>query len=208
VNCLTTDYEGEYLAVKVVSAHEVFHALQHEFFFPGESGFDKIRSRDDALVYLFRWLLGEGTAEYVADSRQVKGSGRLTELLAGFAENGYRQIPLYTDFFSYTAEILSTGDDFRERLRTIYELGFSGSNRQIFYYTGAAMAAHLDRTYGRDALVCIVRLPPEQFLRAYQAAALKTPGRTAVPLGETVLEAANRIARRRGKHVGFESCVQ
>jgi hypothetical protein len=210
LNCLTAGHEEEYSAIKVVSAHEVFHALQHEFFYPRSKDLEEIESRDDAIEYLFRWLMFEGTAEYAADSRQIEGSGTLTEFLTGFSENGYKQIALYIEFLSYTAEILTAGsdaEDHKERLRNIYNLGFSGSGRQVFYYTGAAMAGHMDKTYGRDALICIFRLPTEQFVRAYHAAALKSPSGEMVPLGETIVKAADRISRKRGKDLRFERCV-
>lgn len=211
LNCLTAGPEEEYSAIKAVSAHEVFHALQNEFFYPRSKEFEEIASLDDSLEHLFRWLMFEGTAEYAVDSRQIEGAGALTEFLTGFAENGYQQIPLYTEFFSYTAEILTAGegvDDYKERLRNIYKLGFSGAGRQVFYYAGAAMARHLDETHGREALTCIFRLPPEQFVRAYHAAALQSPGEETVPLGQTLMEAAERISSRREADLRFERCVE
>lgn len=210
VNCLTGAHEEEYSAIKVVSAHEVFHALQHEFFYPGGNDFAEVESLDDAIEHLFRWLLFEGTAEYAVDTRQIEGSGTLTKFLTTFAENGYQQIPLHIEFFSYAAEILTAGsnsEDYRERLRNIYSLGFSGAGRQVLYYAGAAMTGHIDRTYGRDALICIFRLPPEQFVRAYHTAALRSAGEETAPLAETVVQAAARISRKRDETLHFEACV-
>lgn len=208
LNCLTAGHEGEYSAIQVVSAHETFHALQHAFFWGAGTELERIDSREAAIEQLFRWLMREGTAEYVADSRQIKGSGALTGFLTGFSRNGYAQIPLYLDFLGYAAEILSAGEDYAARLENVYKLGFSGAGRQVFYYVGAAMAAHLDRVHGREALICIFRLPPEQFVRAYHAAALESPDGEARPLGTTVTAAADRISRTRDTALRFERCIE
>jgi hypothetical protein len=207
INCLTAGYEEEFSAIKVVSAHEVFHALQHGFFYPGSFELEGVESHDEALELLFRWVMFEGTAELVADSRQIEGSGVLTDFLTGFAESGYQQIPLYIDLISYAGEILTAGDDYSDRLANIYKLGFAGGGRQALYYAGATMASHMDKTYGREALICIFRLPPEQFVRAYQAAALRSASEEAVPLGQTIMMGADRISRKREDGLAFERCV-
>ncbi len=64
------------------------------------------------------------------------------------------------------------------------------------------MAARIDAAHGRTAYLCVLRLPPEQFIRAYRAAA----GGEAPPLGPAVLKAAERLSRTRAKRLGYEIC--
>lgn len=209
LNCLVAHPESDYSAVRVVSAHEVYHALQDAFFHPRDGEFDDVASFEAALSQLFWWLETEGTAEYVGDSRQIEGSGVLSGFLGGFARDGYGRIPLYLRFLGYAADILAAADDYRERVRDVYELGFSGTGRQVFYYAGAAMTAHLDRTYGREALVCILGLPSEEFVLAYQATALESPGEDSVPLGRTLVQGAERLRDSRPPgSATFHACLQ
>ena len=206
LNCLRGNHEQEYSAIKVVSAHELFHALQERFFWPDSTALEDVTTLDDAFALFFHWLMWEGTAEFVSDSRNIDGSGVLAETLSGFADHGYGHIPLYTEFLGYAADMLAAGDDYQHRLKNLYSLGFAGTGRQVFYYAGAAMAGHLERTWGRGTLICIFHLPPEQFVRAYHAAASQSSGQEALPLGDTVTAAANRLSNERDAALRFEGC--
>lgn len=206
--CLVDSPGHEFETAKVISAHETYHALQYAFFHPFEEDIDRVKTLDDAFDYHFMSLVAEGTAEYVADSRQVEGSGNLTDILKGFAANGYRQMPFHMRLFDYSAEILKGGGDtLMRRLKDVYQLGYAGSNRQIFYFVGANMSGHIENVFGRPALVCILALPPEQFVRAYDAAAARAPGEETPALGEAMMDAAARLDARRAGAERFETCV-
>ena len=66
--------EDEFEAVKILSAHETYHALQYEFFTPFSEDMSSIDTPKEAQAYLFLNLLLEGSAEFVANSRDVSGS--------------------------------------------------------------------------------------------------------------------------------------
>lgn len=207
LSCLRENYESELHAAKSVAAHETYHAIQHEFFHPAVHRFEDVKTKGDAFDMLFSYLLQEGTAEYVADSRRIEGSGTLTDYLKGFAANGYAQLAFHMRLLDYAAEAIAAArgqDDLIRRLKDAVQLGFSGDNRQIFYYVGAAMAARVDSAYGRAPYLCILRLPPEQFVRAFQAAA----GGDAPPLGPAVLKAAGRLSRARAENLRYEACIE
>ncbi|MFP3943281.1 MAG: DUF5700 domain-containing putative Zn-dependent protease [Alphaproteobacteria bacterium] len=206
LSCLRGNYENELHAAKSVSAHETYHAVQHEFFYSSTLRFENAATKDDAFDMFFSLLLEEGTAEYAVDSRRIEGSGTLTDYIKGFAANGYAQLPFHMRLFDYAAGAINAArgrDDLIRRLKDVVQLGFSGDNRQIFYYVGAAMAARIDAAHGRTAYLCVLRLPPEQFIRAYRAAA----GGDAPPLGPAVLKAAERLSRTRAKRLRYETCI-
>lgn len=206
--CLVESPGHEFETAKVISAHETYHALQYAFFHPFEEDIARVRTLDDAFDYHFMNLLLEGTAEYVADSRQIEGSGVLTDIIKRFASNGYRRMPFHMRLFSYSAELLKgEGDALMRRLKDVYQLGYAGDNRQVFYFVGANMAGHIERVFGRRALVCVLALPPEQFVRAYDAAAARAPGEETPPLGEAMAEAAGRLNSGRHGAARFESCI-
>ncbi|WDI31117.1 hypothetical protein PUV54_14270 [Hyphococcus flavus] len=208
LNCLRDSYEQEFSAAKIISAHETYHAVQYAFFYPFEEDIARVKTRDDAFDYLFMNLLIEGTAEYAADSREVEGEGLLTNLLKRFARSGYRQAAYLTRVFGYTADMLNAGDDIRARIEDVYNLGFGGGNGQVFYYAGAVMAGHVEEAFGRDALICIMGQPPEQFVRAYQAAALRASDEAVPVLAPSMVKAAKRLSDKRERNLRYERCVQ
>lgn len=208
LSCIRDDVEGEFEAAKIMAAHETFHALQYEFFYPFNEDISAVKSRNEAFDYLFMNLLTEGTAEFAASTKDVEGDGVLSGLTRRFARNGYRQAAFHIRTFGYMADILNAGDDPGARLKDVYNLGFGGQNRQVFYYAGAVMAAHVDKTYGREALICIVSKPPEQFVRAYEAAARERADVNAPPLAPAMMKAAERLSRKRAKDLHYERCIE
>src|SRR5690606_25086102 len=81
LSCLRGNYKTELHAAKSVAAHETYHAIQNRFFWPSKLRIEEVKTRDDAFDQLFSFLLSEGTAEYVMDSRRIEGSGALTDYL-------------------------------------------------------------------------------------------------------------------------------
>ncbi|WCL54754.1 DUF5700 domain-containing putative Zn-dependent protease [Gimibacter soli] len=206
LNCLKENTEGEYAAAKVVSAHEVYHDIQYRFFYPVPLEMGEVKTRDQAFTYIFKGLLHEGTAEYVANSHEMAGEGTLTDTLNQFSAAGYAQLSLNTRFFSDSADILMGGDDIERRTKDVFFLGLTGIGRQAFYYVGAGMARHIETAYGRPALLCVMKQPPEQFVRAYQQAVAKAPGEGTEPMGSTMMAAANRLSDTRDAKLRFEAC--
>ncbi|GJL93515.1 DUF5700 domain-containing putative Zn-dependent protease [Hyphococcus sp.] len=207
LNCLRDSYEADYMAAKVVSAHETYHAAQYVFFHPFSEYIEQVKTVDDALDYLFLNLLLEGTAEYVADSRKIDGEGKVSKFFQEFARKGYRNLAYNFRLVNYAADILGNDDALLRRIKDVYRMGFSGAGGQGFYYVGAAMAGHIEESYGREALVCIMGQPPEQFVRAYQATALAAPGEATPAFGKALMKAANGLSKKREPALRYESCV-
>jgi hypothetical protein len=201
--CVAEAVEEEYMAIKVLSAHETYHALQYAFFAPFNEDMQRVDSPESALNYLFLNLLLEGTAEFVADSRVITGDSRLAGLLGGFAKKGYRRVNFNLRMVGYAAEVLAEKGDSQRRMRDMYSVGFSGNTGQQFYYVGAVMAEKIETAFGREALVCIIALSPEQFVLAYDAASLKGDAE-ATPIGAGAVNASRLLAE--GK-VSWESCA-
>jgi hypothetical protein len=89
VPCVAPSIEEELQAVKILSAHETYHALQYAFFEPFNENMSAVDTPEAAQAYLFLSLLLEGTAEFVADSRDVPGEGTLATVFRKFARQGY-----------------------------------------------------------------------------------------------------------------------
>lgn len=195
VPCVAASIEDEFEAVKILSAHETYHALQYEFFTPFSEDMSRVDTPDEAQAFLFLNLLLEGTAEYVADSRDVPGEGTLASIFRKFARQGYRQLDEHFRWLDYASTILAVDLDSNRRIRDVYDFGFSGGTGQKFYYVGAAMAAKIEARFGRDALVCVMALSPEQFVLAYDAA-LGAAADDEYPLGAATLAAARRLGAK------------
>lgn len=207
LSCIRTEAETEFEAAKLIASHETYHALQYDFFAPFDEDISHVKTRDEAFEYLFMNLLLEGSAEFVADSSVIDGRGTLSGILRRFARTAHRQMPYLIRLFGYSADILDGGDDIEARIEDVYSLGFGGQNGQIFYYAGAAMVKHVDETYGRDALICIMSKPPEQFVRAYDAAARANSSEERPALSAAMRKAADRLSRKRAKDQRFEACI-
>ncbi len=207
LNCLRGSYEADYMAAKVVSAHETYHAAQYAFYHPFDEEVEQVKTVDEAIDYLFLNLLLEGSAEYVADSRKIDGEGRVSKFFQDFARNGYRNLGANFRMMNYAADILGNDEDLLLRIKDVYRIGFGGGDGQGFYYVGATMAGHIEAIQGREALVCIMALPPEQFVRAYQAAAITAPDEAIPPFSAALMKAADRLSKKRDRALRFESCV-
>lgn len=203
VPCVAGNVEDEFSAIKILAAHETYHALQYAFFSPFNEDLQVVDTPKAAQEYLFMSLLLEGTAEYVADSREVTGEGSLAGLFRNFADKGYPLVKFNLRMVGYAAEVLEHPDDSNHRARDMYALGFLGNTGQQFYYVGAVMAGKIEAAFGREALVCIIALTPEQFVLAYDAAASK-PDTNAAPIGSGAVRGARELGA--GK-VSFQACL-
>jgi len=125
LNCLRGSYEADYMAAKVVSAHETYHAAQYAFFHPFSEDVEQVTTVDEAIDYLFLNLLMEGTAEYVADSREIDGEGEVSKFFQEFARKGYRNLAYNFRLTDYAADILGNDEDLLRRIKDVYRIGFS-----------------------------------------------------------------------------------
>jgi hypothetical protein len=67
------------------------------------------------------------------------------------------------------------------------------------------MARDIEQAWGRDALICVTRLPPEQFALAHDAV-VTAAGDNRARLGPTAIEAARTLAATRHDTGTFERC--
>jgi hypothetical protein len=204
VPCVASAIEDEFEAVRILSAHETYHALQYAFFAPFDEDIEAVQTPDEARAYLFLNLLLEGTAEYVADSRDVPGEGQLATIFRRFAARSYRRLDSHFRWLDYVSGILSVDESSNLRIREVYAFGFTGDNDQKFYYVGATMAGQIEAAFGREALVCIMAQSPEQFVLAYHAAHGVDDEPQGYPLGPATLEAARHLGRR---NPSYERCI-
>jgi hypothetical protein len=204
VPCVAPSIQEEFEAVSILSAHETYHALQYAFFAPFEEDMSPIDTPLEAQAYLFLNLLLEGTAEFVADSRKVSGDGTLAVAFRDLAKRGYGRLESHFRWLDYASTILAVDEASNRRIRDVYQFGFSGSTGQKFYYVGATMARKIEAVFGRDRLVCMVSLSPEQFVLAYDAAVAQVSKEDDYVVGAATLEAARRLGE---KNISFRSCL-
>lgn len=206
IPCVAAEIEEEFAALKVLSAHETYHAMQYAFFAPFNEDMDIVDSPAAAQGYFFMSLLTEGTAEFVADSREATGDSRFARMFVETATKGHRRVNTNLRMVGYAAEVLGRTDDSNQRIKDMYSLGFGGDRGQEFYYVGAVMAEKIQAAFGRKALVCIIALTPEQFVLAYDAAASKAgTGTDAGAIGTGALRAAQQLGAGR---ISWRGCTE
>lgn len=210
VGCLDGDISRDLNALEVLVAHETFHAIQAQTFYPAPIDAPDITDADTALSYLFATLLREGSALYVSgasDLLQQQDGGPFTRLTQSFgrknADRLEQNFSLLSALLAYAAEA-PAGQE-RVRAEAVEDAAFDGGAFEEFgYYVGARMAGDIEAAWGREALVCVMVLPAEQFVLAHDAA---TNGRDgALRLGSEAVEAARQVGRRRAASERFESC--
>ncbi len=172
LQCVSSEIEEEVGAIQYLSAHETYHAIQHQFVpKPAQTEAAQITNTDEARDFIFHKLILEGTASYVADFRDVDGTGRYSSFSRDLAKSNYRRLGSNFLLFDYLIESLGAGaEPASQRAQDVYDLGFGGQFEELFYYVGAQMAAEIDADFGSSALVCIMQLPSENFVLAYERA--------------------------------------
>jgi hypothetical protein len=83
---------------------------------------------------------------------------------------------------------------------------FAGEYEEIGYYVGAQMLMDIDHAWGRAALTCIMRLPPEQLVLAHDAVAAKA-GDGTLRLGAETARQAHGLARTPGRRGRYQDCI-
>jgi hypothetical protein len=203
VPCVAPSIEKDFQAVKILSAHETYHALQYAFFAPFDEDMSPIDTPEEAQAHLFLNLLLEGTAEFVADSRNVQGDGTLAVIFRDLASQGYARLASHFRWLDYALTVLAVDEDSNRRIRDMYHFGFSGSTGEKFYFVGATMARKIEAVFGRDRLVCVISLSPEQFVLAYDAALEQVDEEGDHVVGVSTLAAARRLGE---KNNSYKNC--
>lgn len=211
LQCIAAEIEEEIDAVKYLSAHETYHAIQSRFVPPPvQPDIEKIANADEALGYIFHELVTEGTASYVADFRKAEGNGSYAKFSRNAALSNYRRLRLNFLLFDYLTESLSIGTGSpSQRAKDVEELGFGGRFDELFYYVGEQMAAEVDADFGPSALVCVLQLPAGNFLLAYERAYEKGERLPdSYPLRPATYDAARALAAKQGGTASLDACLK
>lgn len=209
IACMNPGLDGDFDSLRMLIAHETFHAIQAQTYFHVVDDTGDVTTRTAALELMFSSLLWEGMAEHVASTASLatgEGGGRLTQIFRRFAQDNAQRIRTNTETLSMLIEYVAAADDAdaHRRSELAYAAGFTGGYQQFAYYVGDRMAGDIERAWGRAALVCITQLPPEQFALAHDAAA--HDGEARLRLSPQAIAAAQSLAATRGGNHGFETC--
>lgn len=209
VACLDDDIESDWDGLALLVAHEIFHVIQERLFWPLPDPTAGIATRADAYALLYAELLIEGSAELVAHTSTLpaSGGGRYTRFARSFNDANARRMP---QNFALTSALLERVAARRADVEAAAHLAdailFSGQYEEIGYYVGAQMLADIDRAWGREALTCIMRLPPEQLVLAHDALAAQA-GDDMLRLGAEAVRQARELARTPGRRETYRDCI-
>jgi hypothetical protein len=217
IACLSDDVESDWDGLALLVAHEIFHVIQEELFWPAPDWKARIATRADAFAFLYAELLLEGSAELVAPTASLpaSGGGPYARLSRSFYDANSRRMPQNFALMSALLDrVAAARSDYEAATRVADSVLFAGEYEQIGYYVGERMLADIDRAWGRGALTCIMRLPPEQLVLAHDAVASTVQasrgGDSASDMLRLDAEAvgeARELARRRDRHRRYQDCV-
>lgn len=209
IACMNPGLEGDFDGVRLLIAHETFHAIQAQRYFHVIDEPNEVTDRATALEFMFGSLLWEGMAEHVAPTSELigtTGGGRLTDIFRRFVQDNSNHMRSNFTSTSLLIEYVADGDDAdaQRRANAAYFMGFSGTYEQFSYYVGDRMAKDIEAAWGREALVCVTQLPPEQFVLAHDAVVHDVPD--ARKLSAATVAAAQWLASTRHGTGTFERC--
>jgi hypothetical protein len=165
--------------------------------------------RVDAFAFLYAGLLMEGSAELVAPTGTLpaSGGGSYTRLSRSFYDANARRMPQNFALMNALLDRVATAsDDYEAAAKLADSVLFAGEYEELGYYVGAQMLTDVDRAFGREALTCIMRLPPEQLVLAHDAIAAKTSG-DMLRLDAQAVQGARDLAHGPGRQGRYESCI-
>lgn len=209
IPCIAEDVEGEYDAVRRLIAHETYHAIQATFMPDPAAGLTSVDTPDEAQEYLFHRLAVEGSASFVARMSGVQGEGSYARRSRDEAQRNQRRLSYNFRLFNYATELLGQPHpDFAARFKDLYGLAFDGAFGELSYHVGEQMAAEIDRAFGPAGLVCILSLPPENFILAYDKALQSGEKlKNSYAMAPVTLEAARRIGEQRKGGRALYTCL-
>jgi hypothetical protein len=206
IRCLDEDIDVDFAALTALVAHETYHAIQARYFFP-VGNYEDIRTRNDALTLVLGELLHEGSATHVASQSALPASdgGLLTRINRRFRQDNAQRMGANFALMTMLIEQVARTQDFRAAAESVSQIAFSGGTfQEMGYFVGARMAHDIEAAWGVPALVCVMRLPPEQFALAHDAVA--EAGGAQERLGPRAISAARDLARNRRSSGSFRAC--
>ncbi|MEP5938567.1 MAG: DUF5700 domain-containing putative Zn-dependent protease [Erythrobacter sp.] len=209
IPCLAADIDGEYDAISRLIAHETYHAMQNDFANPQSPDLELVRSVDSAHDFMFERLAIEGTASHIGDMREIDGDGRYANFSRSLARRNYRHLEYNFQLFDYMIEAIGTQPaEIEHRFPDIYGLAFDGSFGEHSYFVGQQMAAEIEHDFGAQAIPCLLKLPFENFLLAYDYALQDGSNlkKSSAFSDATLKVAADRKKARQSEH-DFQPCI-
>lgn len=191
--CIESDNEGMLYLI----AHESYHGAQDRFM-------PEADNNANPFAKIMHELVREGSAQVVADVQGIYNPGAYAALGQRVARANSRRIQENFDLFEMAMHYLGTADD-DEAFAKVYSLGFSGLFDSPFYSVGARMIKTIDQAFGRDALICVLGMAPEELALAYSAARERTPDRWPAPPLKGIPTRSDRISPAGTEN--FRSCL-
>lgn len=209
VPCLATDIESEYEAIVKLIAHETYHSMQNRFAYSASAGLSEVKTPNAAYGFMFERLALEGSASHIGDMREIKGDGRYSKFSRSLAQRNYRHLNYNFRLFDYMIEAIEyKSTEIGTRFPEIYGLAFDGSFGEHSYFVGQQMTAEIAHSFGHSAISCLLKLPFENYLLAYDHALrdgdnLKKSARFSA---ETI-EVAKNLKKAGSVKQGLKACV-
>lgn len=179
LTCLQKDPNG----LLSLAAHEIYRLVQARFAFDASGSHPRTR--------LLSKMLLDGSATSVADLEKVAELGPDTKTALRGAKTHARRATLSFDLLDMLAQVLA--DPSEDDYDRAYALGLSEVSGAPLRGVGAQIFRTVERTHGREAVVCLLKEPPEAMLRAYQGIAARR--QEVLSLGPRVLEAIDGKGR-------------
>lgn len=209
IPCLAADIEGEYEAVVRLIAHETYHSMQNSFAYPTLPGLSDIKTLNGAYNFMFERLALEGSGSHVGDMREVKGDGRYTNFSRSLARRNFRHLEYNFQLFDYMIEAIGNKpDDVKNRFPDIYGLAFDGSFGEHSYFVGQQMTAEIEHSFGASAIACLLALPYENYILAYNRALLDGHNlKKSNKFSIDTIRVANDRRKARSSENHFQACI-
>jgi hypothetical protein len=172
-------FSGDPVAVRVIMAHEIFHAIQaiaaaavtdRRVLSFDEKEFARLKTAKARKCYLLEAIFGEfmqeGTASYVGDVMTLTGEeGPSSKWLKKRFEEGLDSVRDSITLLDLSViGLTATPHVSYER---VYSLGFY--NREPLYYPAYVVARAIAADQGPKALAAVIDQPGSEFLRRYIA---------------------------------------
>ncbi|MGB0132570.1 DUF5700 domain-containing putative Zn-dependent protease [Dokdonella sp.] len=154
VPCVKSDEAG----LQYLIAHETYHAIQN-LFMPETP-------QSPSLAVVLNGIIREGSAMVVADHSTIEKPGAYSEHSLRIARTNKRRMKANFELLDVSAFYLA-GNDRSDAARVIDTIGLSGFYDSPFYSVGAAMTRSIDSHLGREALLCLMQAPAQEFFAAY-----------------------------------------
>ncbi|MEO1100909.1 MAG: DUF5700 domain-containing putative Zn-dependent protease [Pseudomonadota bacterium] len=158
VPCLDGDADGLLFLI----AHETYHGVQ-DLFMP------VVDETAPSSLRLFDAIIMEGSALHLADFSLIEDPGRYSELNQDVIIKNRGRMAENLDLLDMMVAYLEAGDS-EDAYKKVYTIGASGLFDAPLYAIGDMMVSAVRARFGAEAVVCLMALPANHFVLAYERA--------------------------------------